>query len=66
VKKNTLSTGKQIIRSKSGFIAMRVSTLMTKDQERAIQFMVDELEAKVEAEFTKRASEILGIEVKKL
>jgi hypothetical protein len=61
----TLSTGTQIIRSKNGFVAMRVSTLMTTDQEAQIQVGVDAIERTVEAEFEKLASRVLRVEMRK-
>jgi hypothetical protein len=61
--KNTLTTGKQIIRSRNGHVAMRVNTLMTTDQERRVQAGVNDIENMVQVEIEKLASKVLGIEM---
>jgi len=63
--KPTLSTGKQIIRGKRGFVALRIGTLMTTAQEEKLQAGVDEIESMVEVEFEKLSSKVLGIEMVK-
>lgn len=61
--KNTLSTGRQIIRSKNGHVAVRVNTLMTQAQETQFQVGMNNIERMVEAEIEKLSSKVLKIEM---
>jgi hypothetical protein len=62
--KSKLATGRQIIRSKNGHVAVRVNTLMTEAQETQFRAGMNDIEAMVEVEIEKLSSRVLKIEMR--